>query len=350
MDRKPAISVIIPFYNVGEALFSKCIDSILKQTFRDFELLIIDDGSSDEYRKMLEDTEKLDERIILIHKKNGGVSSARNMGTELACGDFITFVDADDMVLSGFLSEAYSIATNTDADIVYGATRTAEPGKTGIPSSESPTETVTPEYMVYGYRDFKTIIPCLIAPNRLLRYENGSYLSRGPVSRLLKAGIAKTVKFPENVALGEDLIWNQRILKKSSFISITENLWYIYVQNDSSAVHRYRENAIELIRNAGMELLSEIDTKDDGIYRAFCSRILAQTRSIVCQSYLTNRKNKKTFSVKYRTFNRLKKQEPWSLITGRLLKIGSRDEKFYYLLLKSNLYFPLAYIKDRLGR
>ena len=352
MDRKPAISVIIPFYNVGEALFSKCIDSILKQTFRDFELLIIDDGSSDEFAGILDRTEKLDQRIRVIHRPNGGVSSARNLGVELATGSFITFIDADDIVHPGFLSESYAIITKEEADMVIGTVRDFDMNRDTYENLVNSRAGQPFTYTEYGPQEITALKPILVASNRLMRFPTGGYISRGPVARLVRTETARKVCFPEGIQIGEDVIWNQRILSVCSKVIVAENIWYyyFYAHNTASAIHRYREDAIKTIRDAGLALLSTIDISDNELYRAFCSRLFSQTRLIICQAYLTNRQNRASFFEKYRVFMQLKKQEPWSLITGRLLKIGSRDEKFYYLLLKSNLYFPLAYIKDRLGR
>lgn len=93
----PIISVIVPVYNV-EKYLSRCIDSILDQTFTNFELLLIDDGSNDYSGKICDEYAEKDNRIRVFHKKNGGVSSARNVGLDNAKGEWITFCDSDDYV------------------------------------------------------------------------------------------------------------------------------------------------------------------------------------------------------------------------------------------------------------
>lgn len=102
--KSPKISVIVPVYNVKKYL-SRCIDSILAQTFTDFELLLIDDGSKDNSGKICDEYAKKDNRIRVFHKENGGVSSARNVGLDNAGGEWITFVDSDDCLNMEFLSE-----------------------------------------------------------------------------------------------------------------------------------------------------------------------------------------------------------------------------------------------------
>ena len=97
MNSKIFISVIVPVYKV-EKYLHRCIDSVLAQTFTDFELILVDDGSPDNCGKICDEYAEKDERIHVIHKENGGLSSARNAGLDIATGDYIVFIDSDDYV------------------------------------------------------------------------------------------------------------------------------------------------------------------------------------------------------------------------------------------------------------
>ena len=97
----PLISVIVPVYNAEKTL-QLCVDSILCQDCKDFELLLIDDDSKDSSSAMCDEYEAMDNRVKVFHKANGGVSSARNMGLDNARGEWITFVDSDDLITQGF--------------------------------------------------------------------------------------------------------------------------------------------------------------------------------------------------------------------------------------------------------
>ncbi len=99
----PQISIIVPVYNI-EKYFHRCVDSILSQTFTDFELLLINDGSNDNSGAICDEYAAKDARIRVFHKENGGVSSARNLGLDNAKGEWITFVDSDDYVKPDYLS------------------------------------------------------------------------------------------------------------------------------------------------------------------------------------------------------------------------------------------------------
>lgn len=116
----PKVSIIVPVYNV-ERYLCECIDSIIAQTFVDWELLLVDDGSTDNSRLICEDYASKDKRIRVAHKPNGGVSSARNVGLDAACGKWVTFIDADDKILPGFLEGLYApIAAGEQVDFVHG--------------------------------------------------------------------------------------------------------------------------------------------------------------------------------------------------------------------------------------
>jgi len=113
----PKISVIVPVYNV-EKYLPNCLNSILGQTFEPYELILVDDGSSDKSGFICESYAIKDTRVRVIHKTNGGVSSARNLGLEYAQGPWISFIDADDRIESDMLEKLYSAAASSGADII----------------------------------------------------------------------------------------------------------------------------------------------------------------------------------------------------------------------------------------
>lgn len=114
-----AISVIVPVYNI-EKYIGQCIESILNQTFRDFELILINDGSFDYSYKICQEFAKKDARIRLFSQENKGLSAARNLGITVATGACITFIDGDDYVVTSYLENLYKVYQENDADIVVG--------------------------------------------------------------------------------------------------------------------------------------------------------------------------------------------------------------------------------------
>jgi len=126
----PIISIIVPVYN-AEKYLPKCIDSVLSQTFHDFELLLIDDGSQDNSGIICDEYVQKDFRISVFHKKNGGVSSARNVGLDNARGEWITFLDADDFIFPDALENICNDLGFTKNDLfLYGSVRLLENDKT----------------------------------------------------------------------------------------------------------------------------------------------------------------------------------------------------------------------------
>lgn len=136
----PKLSVIVPVYNTGRYV-RDCIDSILGQSYRNFELIIVDDGSTDSSLQICREYESSDGRVKVIHKENGGVASARNAGIEAASGDFVTFVDSDDWLREGAFGYAAGKLAETGSDMLaFGIIKitayksflyNAEPDRTG---------------------------------------------------------------------------------------------------------------------------------------------------------------------------------------------------------------------------
>lgn len=116
--KKIKISVIIPIYNVEQYL-SQCLDSIINQTYTNLEIILINDGSTDNSEKICNQYKLLDPRIIVIHKTNGGLSDARNTGIKIATGDYISFVDADDFIDKNMYTILFQKINTTNADIIW---------------------------------------------------------------------------------------------------------------------------------------------------------------------------------------------------------------------------------------
>lgn len=112
------LSIIVPVYNVEQYL-PRCIDSILEQTFQNFELILVDDGSKDKSGEICDEFAKKDNRIIVIHQENKGVNTARNAGLDIATGSYITFVDSDDWIQPDSYCKSIGLMeTNRDIDLL----------------------------------------------------------------------------------------------------------------------------------------------------------------------------------------------------------------------------------------
>jgi len=114
--QEPLISVIVPIYNV-EKYLNRCIDSIINQTHRNLEIILVDDGSPDNCPKICDEYAKKDNRIIVIHKKNGGLSSARNAGLDICNGEYVSFIDSDDFISNCFIEILLRVLVENKSDI-----------------------------------------------------------------------------------------------------------------------------------------------------------------------------------------------------------------------------------------
>lgn len=114
---KGLVSIVIPIYNVEEYL-RECVNSVLKQTYRDIEIILVDDGSPDNCPQICDEYEAVDSRVVVIHQKNGGLSAARNSGLAMARGEYVYFLDSDDYIAENAMEELYAKAKENDLDAV----------------------------------------------------------------------------------------------------------------------------------------------------------------------------------------------------------------------------------------
>lgn len=150
------ISVIVPVFKV-EAFLVRCVESILNQTYRNIEIILIDDGSPDECPKICDDYAKKDKRIRVLHKKNGGLSDARNAGINVANGEYICFVDSDDYIQPTMIEHLFDSARKTQAKMVIVNFQAVDSeGYRLFPLSDSP--------ICDGFFDAKEIMPKIYAP------------------------------------------------------------------------------------------------------------------------------------------------------------------------------------------
>ena len=131
MGDNPLVSIIVPVYNVEEYL-EECVNSIISQTYTNIEIILVDDGSTDNSGELCDKYSLRDNRIEVIHKVNGGISDARNVGAKSAKGKYIYFIDSDDYIVSEAIDELVSVALRDNSDIVFFDAKCFEEGEKGF--------------------------------------------------------------------------------------------------------------------------------------------------------------------------------------------------------------------------
>lgn len=206
---RPLVSIIVPVYNAKDSL-SQCIESILCQSFTNFELILIDDGSTDESKNICDNYALKDTRIVTFHKLNGGVSSARNKGLDLAQGVFITFIDSDDYVCESFIE---SLLVSEDADFIIGGYISIEAKGEKAPFS-------------FG---FNYLVDAL-SIGSFLQKNLSSFILRVPWAKLFKRKMIEkfNIRFDEHLYFGEDTIFIQTYLLHVESIICVKDTYYMY--------------------------------------------------------------------------------------------------------------------------
>lgn len=232
----PQISVIVPVYNV-EKYLPQCIDSILKQDFSDFELLLIDDGSKDKSGLICDEYAWQDKRVKVFHRENGGVSSARNLGIDHAQGKYIAFIDSDDYIDVDY----FSILMRDPADLaVTGYVQFSNSNEDKIIYHSSFIEAI------YRFEEFKDGISLLLNRNHTT-----------PWNKLFKTKIIKEyhIYFDPKIRFAEDTVFVQTYLFYSNVIVFQGGMPYHYrsYENEDS-FFRYNLTSNEYIHTMQMEL------------------------------------------------------------------------------------------------
>lgn len=207
----PKISIVVPVYNT-ESYLRECLDSILAQTFEDFEVILVDDGSKDKSGEICDEYAKRDSRFKVIHKQNAGVSAARNDAIDVASGEYIGFIDSDDSVSSTMYGHFVRIAESEKADIIM---------------SEGPIDS-----------SIRVSHPCLYKyNNRQARLE---FFRIGKVRPSLWLGIFKRtlfegVRFPADIHHWEDFAFIAVLVSRSTKVVVTNERFYYYRIRQGSA-------------------------------------------------------------------------------------------------------------------
>lgn len=290
------VSIIIPVYNTPVEKFRQCMDSVTSQSFPDIEVIIVDDGSTGVIVAETDAAAAKDERIRVLHRKNGGVSSARNAGIEAAGGKYVMFVDSDDCLHSMWLAYAVNLADKTDSDIVYGRI---------IDCPDFPDEKKRCLPLTHG----KTLITedeihrihtsLLINTTDLL--PDLPFLSHGPGGKLIRRSTIGSLRFSDGLKLSEDQVFNHAILKKSKKCAVTDAAAYFYIENTQSVSHSYHPDAVNMMERAMTEIREALPERPERFWElihAYYFRVIDDMMMAASFEYFSDGKNKKSLREK----------------------------------------------------
>lgn len=210
MNSQPKISVIVPVYKT-EGLLDRCVESIVGQTYKNLEIILVDDGSPDNCPAMCDEWAEKDSRIRVIHKENGGVSSARNAALDIATGDYIGFVDSDDWIEPEMYSSLIQKISESGKNIALCSYYAVE-----ISGERYECRCVIDKEVLDKDDYFRFIV----------LGGDGGYIW----NRLYDADILKEVRFDEDIWYSEDLLFNFKTAQKSNGAAILDKIEYNYVQ------------------------------------------------------------------------------------------------------------------------
>lgn len=225
VEHIPKISVIVPVFN-AEKYLHQCIDSILLQSYTDFELLLIDDGSTDKSGEICDEYASKDDRVRVFHKENGGVSSARNLGLDNARGEWVTFVDSDDYLLDNALD---ILTDDKREDLIicsYQAFLSQQYTHSNVQNDE--VLNTIPAIKEYCKRNLHTVL-------------------RSPWGKFFKRNIIEVLRFDEGMRVGEDHLFNMEYLLRVKSCRVVSNMVYAYRDYEIQFFSKYKLKVVESI-------------------------------------------------------------------------------------------------------
>lgn len=221
---KNTVSIIIPIYNIQEYI-KPCLESVLGQTYNDIEVILIDDGSSDDSGSICDSYANQDDRVRVVHQKNLGVSAARNKGLAATTGEYIMFVDGDDMIDTNMVAYMLDKAsTNSNCTLVSCA--------------------VTRRHNNIGISGENTLRFNKVEASIDMLYMNN--MDNGPCAKLIPSKIAKSIKFNPKITIAEDLDYIYKILQKiDNEVFINSSLYYYRIAPGSAMTKPFTERRMD---------------------------------------------------------------------------------------------------------
>lgn len=335
--RKIPISIIIPLYN-AEKEISRCMESIYKQTFTDYEIILVNDGSVDNSAEICRKYADKDSRVTFIDKENGGSGSARNAGIEVACGKYIYFCDADDEISNTLLERIYNVAENNNCDLVVFSVHSK--------IINSDTGNIIKEY-------YTTKKDCILKSKADFRnnfshlYYEG-VLFGAPYNKLFSNDIIKrnNVRFPD-LKRGQDEIFNMRYYRFVNSCAVIPDSLYTYYQFDTIGRNKkYRLNYFKTTTKTYFatlkDLLDEFRAHDDYTEKKFQNSFVYSMESGILLAWNPIEKLNKKEKISF--IKEILKTDFVIDISKTIIFVPEDYEKFWQLFIRGDYKSVYKYI------
>lgn len=227
------IDIIMPVYNTPIDDLKRCLSSIERQTFKDYKVYIIDDGSLDDVRSFLDEYVRDKDEVIVKHVVNGGVSRARNIGIDSSSAEYLTFVDSDDTLEENFLEEAFSLIKDNDLDLVIGGYNEIKNGKV------VKVRKCDDGFYIYDKSNLDLVMDKLLSGKLREDNKNIGSLPTGRIyTRLYKRSVLGDLRFNSSLGMSEDTLFMIDFMDRVKQIGLSSSVWYNYYINDYSISRR----------------------------------------------------------------------------------------------------------------
>lgn len=288
---KKKVSIVVPIYN-GEKYIDRCVKNLLAQTYTNIEFILVDDGSTDKTAERCDYYAGLDSRFVVVHKENGGLSSARNAGTDKATGDYIVYYDVDDDIIETLVEENIRIAEENDVDVLmfcfwyYNV------------DTDEKTENLIGGDFVGDKKDFFYSFL-----NKTIEHE----VFNAPWNKMYKLSFLRenNLKFLPEYPIYEDIIFASKMLQYAEKIAVNNKMYYTYfVRSSGSLITKYVDgyfDSVSKFYNNAMEYCNQFEDNESQIFKfsnLYVKLINTNLKQISCRKDMSfNNKRRKIKSI-----------------------------------------------------
>lgn len=337
----PKLSIIVPIYN-AEKYLSECIESILNQTFQNFELILVDDGSTDSCPRLCDFYEKANSKVKVIHQKNMGVAVARNAGIDMAEGEYITFVDSDDYIDINMYERMISVAIKYTCDLVVCDCIKESPGYSEIYTHNIPGGFYNEKKYQEDYYPSLIILPNMEYP-----------ITISNAVCLIKSDIIKkhSIRYEKGIVYSEDWLFGAMVAVNANNLYYMKNdAFYHYRMNPESVTHVFKKDKWQQYKKLYARFKQEFLRYDEyefetQIYKVLLFLVYNSVGDVLRNNQMSIRERKKMIK---EIVQDMEVKEMFRKIKIRELQI-SLKLKIQTLLYKyeMGLYFLCLYYADK---